>query len=134
MCLWVKSTKAISREPLKSATEDPIARHYGMQVCKIGAVCPHCEQTVYFQEMVAHGEAGQAYSMSRAKLGIIGWLWSFRKQAWFFHCCYFAALVASLAFKPFRLLRYLKNKEKFGASRILTGCPECHKRFRVQVC
>jgi radical SAM superfamily enzyme YgiQ (UPF0313 family) len=133
MCLWVKSTKAISREPLNSAAEDPIARHYGMQICKIGAVCPHCGETVFLQEMVAHGAAGQAYSMSRAKLGIIGWLWSFRKQRWFFYCCYLAALVASLAFKPFKLLRYLKNREKFGVSRILTGCPQCHKRFRVQV-
>lgn len=133
MCLWVKSTRAISREPLNSAAEDPIARHYGMQICKIGAVCPHCGETVFLQEMVAHGAAGQAYSMSRAKLGIIGWLWSFRKQRWFFYCCYLAALVASLAFKPFKLLRYLKNREKFGVSRILTGCPECHKRFRVQV-
>jgi radical SAM superfamily enzyme YgiQ (UPF0313 family) len=133
MCLWVKSTRAISREPLNSAAEDPIARHYGMQICKIGAVCPHCGETVFLQEMVAHGAAGQAYSMSRAKLGIIGWLWSFRKQRWFFYCCYLAALVASLAFKPFKLLRYLKNREKFGVSRILTGCPQCHKRFRVQV-
>ena len=133
MCLWVKSTRAISREPLNSAAEDPIARHYGMQICKIGAVCPHCGETVFLQEMVAHGAAGQAYSMSRAKLGIIGWLWSFRKQRWFFYCCYLAALVASLAFKPFKLLRYLKNRQKFGVSRILTGCPQCHKRFRVQV-
>ena len=133
MCLWVKSTRAISREPLNSAAEDPIARHYGMQVCKIGAVCPHCGETVFLQEMAAHGAAGQAYSMSRAKLGIIGWLWSFRKQRWFFYCCYLAALVASLAFKPFKLLRYLKNREKFGVSRIVTGCPQCHKRFRVQV-
>ena len=99
MCLWVKSTRAISREPLNSAAEDPIARHYGMQICKIGAVCPHCGETVFLQEMVAHGAAGQAYSMSRAKLGIIGWLWSFRKQRWFFYCCYLAALVASLAFQ-----------------------------------
>ena len=133
MCLWVKSTQAISCEPLNSAAEDPIARHYGMQVCKIRAVCPHCGQTVYLQEMVARGAAGQAYSMSRAKLGIIGWLWSVRNKRWFFYFCYASALVASLAFKPFKLLRYLKNQEKFGVSRILTGCPECHKRFRVQL-
>ena len=133
MSLWVKSTKAISCEPLKSAAENPIARYYRMQLCKIGAVCPHCGETVYFQEMVAHGVAGQAYSMSRAKSGIIAWFWSMRTKKWFFHCCYFAALVASLVFKPFRLLRYLKNEEKFGVSRILTGCPECHKRLRVQL-
>ena len=133
MFLWVKSTRAISREPLSSAADNPIARHYGMQICKIGAVCPHCGQTVYLQEMVAHGAAGQAYSMSRAKLGIIGWLWSVRKNAWFFYCFYVAALVASLVFKPFKLLRYLKNEDKFGASRILSGCPQCNKRFRVQV-
>jgi radical SAM superfamily enzyme YgiQ (UPF0313 family) len=133
MSLWVKSTKAISCEPLQSSAADPIVQYYRMQLCKIGAVCPHCGETVYFQEMVARGVAGQAYSMSRAKSGIIAWFWSMRTKKWFFHCCYFGALVASLVFKPFRLLRYLKNEEKFGVSRILTGCPECHKRVRVQL-
>lgn len=133
MFLWYRSTKAISCEPLNSAAEDPIARHYGMQVCKIGAVCPHCGQTIYLQEMAAHGAAGQAYSMSRAKSGIIALLWSFRTKKWFFYCCYVSALVASLAFKPFKLLLYLKNQEKFGVSRIVTACPQCNKWFRIQV-
>jgi hypothetical protein len=83
--------------------------------------------------MVAHGAAAQAFSISRAKTGIIAWLWSVRRERWFFYCCYVTALVASLAFKPFKLLRYLKNQEKFGVSRILTGCPQCNKRLRVQL-
>ena len=131
--LWYRSTKAILCEPVESAAENPIARHYGMQVCKIGAVCPHCEQTVYWEEMVAHGTAGQAYSMSRAKSGIIALLWRIRTKKWFFYCCYVSALVASLAFKPFKLLLYLKNKEKYGVSKIVTGCPQCNKWFRIQV-
>ena len=71
--------------------------------------------------------------MSRAKSGIIAWLWSVRTKKWFFYFCYVSALVASLVFKPFKLLRYLKNQEKFGVSRIVTGCPQCNKWFRVQV-
>jgi radical SAM superfamily enzyme YgiQ (UPF0313 family) len=133
MFLWLKSTKAISCEPVKSEAENPIARHYGMQVCKVEAVCPHCGQTVYLEEMVAHGTAGQAFSMSRTKSGIIALLWSVRTKKWFFYCCYVSALVASLVFKPLKLLLYLKNQEKFGVSKIVTGCPQCNKWMRVQV-
>jgi len=133
MFLWVKSTNAISRELLNSAPENPMARHYGMQFYKIGAVCPHCKQTVHLQEMMAPEGAAHAFAITRAKSGLIAWLWSCRKKAWFFYSCYVSALLASLLFKPFRLLLCLKNGEKFAPSKILTGCPHCNKRFRLQV-
>jgi radical SAM superfamily enzyme YgiQ (UPF0313 family) len=132
MFLWLKSTKVVSCTPVKEEADNPIARHYGMTVCKVEAVCPHCKTTVYLDEMVAHGKAGQAYSMRRKKNGFVALLWSFRTKKWFFYCCYVSALIGSLIFKPFKLLLYMKNKEKFGVEMIVTGCPQCNKWMRVK--
>jgi len=131
--LWLKSSVSVSCELLPDAPESPVARHYGMQVYKIGTVCPYCGQKVYLHEMSNHGETAQAFAISRSKSGIIFWLWQLRTNKWFFTCCYVVAFIASLLVRPFRLLLYLKNREAFDTSKILTGCPHCNKRFRLKV-
>ncbi len=131
--LWVKSAVPVSCELLPEASENPVVRHYGMQLYKIGVVCPYCGQKVYCQEMLNRGETAQVFAISRKKAGIISWLWRLRTRKWFFSCCCAGAFIASLFVKPFKLLLYLKNREPFDTAEILTGCPHCNKRLRLKV-
>ena len=131
--LWIKSARSVSCEPMMSSAENQIARHYGMQLFKVGVVCPHCGRKVHLQEMSSHGKTAEVFRIGRSKSGVIYWLWQLRTKAWFFYTCYSVAAVTSLLLKPFKLLLYLKNKEKFNTAPILTGCPHCNKRFRLQI-
>jgi hypothetical protein len=88
---------------------------------------------VYLHEMSNRGKTAQAFAIGRSKAGIIFWLWQLRTKPWFFYGCCFSAFIVSFLVKPFKLLLYLKNKEKFNTSMILTGCPQCNKRFRLQM-
>jgi hypothetical protein len=133
MHLWIKSARSESCELLAAASDNPIARHYGMQLYKIGAVCPHCNQLVHLQELSNHGKTAQVFAIGRSKSGLIYWLWQVRSKPWFFYGCYFGAQVVSLVSKPFKSLLGLKNGERFNTSKIMTGCPHCNKRFRLEI-
>lgn len=131
--LWIKSTKSVSCDLIKTTTENPVAKHYGMQLYDIAAVCPHCSQKIHLQEMSNHGKTAQAFTIGRSKAGFIYWLWQLREKRWFFQLCYFGAWLTSFMIKPFGLLLFLKNKEPFNTAKILTGCPQCNKRFRLEI-
>ena len=131
--LWVKSATSVSCELVKDEEENPIARHYGMQVYKIGVKCPHCSHLSYSLEMASRGNAKQAFVLGGKMVGIISWISQWRTKNWFARTCLFVAYLASFLIKPFKLLLYMKNREPINLSMIVTGCPRCNKRFRMQV-
>ena len=84
-------------------------------------------------EMASRGNAKQAFVLGGKMVGIISWISQWRTKNWFARTCLFVAYLASFLIKPFKLLLYMKNREPINLSMIVTGCPRCNKRFRMQV-
>lgn len=131
--LWVKSVDAISCQKVTGLVDNPIALSYGTQIYEIGAVCPFCSQKFYYREFLGSQKLKHAFSLSFVQSTFFKYLGRLRKSRWFITLFYFGIYLVSLCHASYKWLFYLRDKGHSLSSSIVTGCPYCNKRLRINL-
>ena len=131
--LWVKSVDAISCQKVTELVDNPIALSYGTQIYEIGAVCPFCSQKFYYREFLGSQKIKHTFSLSFVQSTFFKYLVKLRKSRWFLELFYFGIYLVSLWQACYKCLFYLRDKGHILSPSIVTGCPYCNKRLRINL-
>lgn len=131
--LWVKSVDGISCQKVTELVDNPIALSYGTQIYEIGAVCPFCSQKFYYREFLGSQKLKHAFSFSFVQSIFFKYLTRFRKSRWFNALFHFGIYLVSFWHLPFKWLFYLRREGHTLSPSIVTGCPHCNKRLRINL-
>jgi radical SAM superfamily enzyme YgiQ (UPF0313 family) len=131
--LWVKTTDAISCQKVAELDGNPISLPYSTQLYEISAICPFCGQKFCCREDLGSQKIKHTFSFSFVQSTFFKYFGRLRKSRWFFALFYFGIYLVSLWQVPFKQLLYLRERSHTLAPSIVTGCPNCNKRLRVNL-
>ena len=131
--LWVKSVDGISCQKVTELVDNPIALSSGTQIYEIGAVCPFCSQKFYYREFLGSQKLKQTFSFSFVQSIFFKYLTRCRKSRWFNSLFHFGIYLVSFWHLPFKWLFYLRREGHTLSPSIVTGCPHCNKRIRINL-